>query len=97
MGQEGLEIVRLWIGGESLWSSEGDEGVAGVEIDIRVQDLPQFRGDRPGADLDANSVRNDYARERKHAGSEAHIGLIEADRIYPVGAAGVLSGDARER
>src|SRR5277367_2789380 len=96
MGQERFEIVGLWISGENLWGCEGDKDVVGVEINIGVENLSQFRGHRSGAHLDANPVRDDDASERKHTGSETHIRLIEADGIYAVGATGVLSGHAGE-
>jgi hypothetical protein len=64
--------------------------VAGVEINVGVEDLAELRGGGAAADLFAERVGSDDAGEGQDAGSEGCVGLIEADGVEAVGAAGAL-------
>jgi len=88
MRQDGLQVVRIWIREECKRRCERRSRVARRKVNVRVEDLSNFR--RNGApDLLADAVGRDDAGEGKHAGRECRVVLIEADGVQSVGAAGV--------
>ena len=42
-----FEIVGFRVGRERRGRSEGDQRIAGIEVDIRVENLANFRGRAP--------------------------------------------------
>src|SRR5271166_4234898 len=96
MGEERFEVVGLWVGGESGRGGEGDQRIAGIEINVSVENLPDLRGGHAAAELDADLIGGDDPGKGKDAGSKGRVRLIEADGIDAIGAADVAGGDAGE-
>src|SRR5690242_9325162 len=97
VSEKGFEVIGFRVGADSERSGEGDQRVAGIEIDVRVENLTDLRGGSATAELDADLIGGDDAGEGKNAGSEGHVRLIETDGIDAVGAAKICGGVANER
>ena len=80
MGEQRCEIVRAGIAGERRRSGEGNLRIAGIEVNVGVENLPDLGGGRAAADLHADAIGGDDAGEGEHAGSERAVGLIETAR-----------------
>src|SRR5208337_5690675 len=96
VGKKGFEVVGLRVGGESGGRGKGDQRIAGIEINVGVEDLTDLGGGRAAAELDADLIGGDDPGEGKDAGSEGRVRLIEADGVDAIGAAEVAGGDAGE-
>jgi hypothetical protein len=68
-----------------------------VEINVGVENLAELRGGGAAADVLVKRVGGDDAGEGENAGREGHVGLVEADGVQAVGAAGGLGCDALGR
>src|SRR6267143_1219831 len=90
--------------GAGTWAVEG-AGRGGVRVHHGAPDggmaeaekMAELRGGGAAAELFAEGVGGDDAGEGQDAGSEGRVGLIEADGVDAVGAAGVLVCGARQR
>ena len=86
--ENGFEVVGFGRVGQSSGCCEDDLGIAGVEINVGVENLSELRGSGAAADMFSERVGSDDARESEDSGREGHVGLIEAD--------GVEAGTARQ-
>src|ERR1700687_5312795 len=87
---------RLGRGRQGGRRGKGDLRVAGVKVNVGVEDLAELRGGGAAAELFAEGVGGDDAGEGGNAGGEGGVGWIEADGVEAVGAAGVLRCGARQ-
>ena len=80
MGENGFQVVGFGIGGQGERSSEGGVRIAGIKIDIGIENLSRSDGDFAAADLFADAVGGNHAGEGQHTRSERHVGLIKTQR-----------------
>ena len=97
VSENGFEVVGFRIAGKGLRRGVGGEGIAGIEIDVGVENLADLGGDGAAAKLNADLVGGDDARKRKYTRSKGHIGLIKADGVDAIGTAAAGRSKTRER
>lgn len=69
--------------GQGGRSSECCEGIAWVEIEVRVENLSYFRRRRTISTLDANLIGDAYSGERQNAGSKDMSGCARQMELMP--------------
>src|SRR5947207_13810043 len=95
--QERFQVVGFWICRQCLGGRVRSTRIARIEINVRVENLPELRCNSATADLNSKAVCRNHSGEGQHAGRKGHVRLIETDEIHAIRAAGILRGRPRQR
>jgi hypothetical protein len=87
VSQDRFQVVTFGMSAKRERRGKSGVGIAGIEINIRINNLAWCNGDFTRAELLADAVRGYHAGNRQHAGRKCHVRLIEAKRVQAIGPA----------